>query len=482
MNKTVVLLISCCLSFLAGAQSTFSAQKNQLPSIGVVAADAISIEKEIQIGDALMRQLRSQAPLLMDPVMEEYLNDLGNRLVIHAEDTKFPFTFFWINNQQINAFAFFGGHIGVHTGLILSADNESELASVVAHEISHVTQRHIARRIAAQQKSSPLQIASLLGGILLAVANPEAGIAAISATQAASAQFGINYTRSNEQEADRVGFQILRKSGFDTRGSASFFGKLAARSRAQSKPPAFLLTHPLPESRIADARARAMREGNRSVPPSLRFHLAKARVTARYSNTSEYNIELFKNRLAKKEYVFKQAALYGLAIALFDDGKPEQAAPIINQLLASEPENLFYLDVATDIGIARKKTAQAIASLESISEKIPRNQVVTLNLANAAIKHGDFKKANNLIKDFLLINPEHVLSYQLLTESYGESNQYLEMHQAKAEWYALLAAYPNAIDELHTAYNYARNNNLEKQRIRARIEQMREAQEQLKNL
>ena len=186
--------------------------------------------------------------------------------------------------------------------------------------------------------------------------------------------------------------------------------------------------------------------------------------------------------MEKQQYVFKQAALYGLAIALFDDGKPEQAAPIIKTLLDSDPENLFYLDVATDIDIAREKTAQIIAQLESVSKKIPYNQVVTLNLANAAIKHGDFKKANSIIKDFLLINPEHVLSYQLLTESYGENQQYLEMHQAKAEWYALLAAYPNAIDELHTAYNYARNNNLEKQRIRARIEQMREAQEQLKNL
>lgn len=462
--------------------SPFQSQKNTLPSIGVVAASAISIEKEVQIGDALMRQLRSQAPIIMDPVLEEYINDLGNRLVTQAEDVRFPFKFFWINSPDINAFAFFGGHIGIHTGLMFNAENESELASVMAHEISHVTQRHIARSIAAKERNSTLHLASLLGGILLAVANPEAGIAAISATNAASAQLGINYTRSNEQEADRVGFQILAKSGFDTQGAADFFGKLAAKHRSQSTPPAFLLTHPLPLNRVADARNRQRGQTQSRIPPSLSFHLAKARITARYSGNDRYNIELFKNKLNKKDYVFKEAALYGLAISLYDAGNYKQAQTIIEQLLAKAPENLFYLDVATDVRIANKKSQKAISSLEAIAAKIPRNRVVSLNLANAAMQQGDYAKANNVIKDYLLTNPEHALSYQLLTESYGENQQFLEMHQAKAEWFALLAAYPNAIDELHSAYNYARDNHLEKQRIRARIEQLRDAQEQMKKL
>ncbi|UAA40339.1 M48 family metallopeptidase [Paraneptunicella aestuarii] len=483
MKQTFFFLLSCFLSFSSLAQTQhINSQKNALPSIGVVASEAISIEKEQLIGDALMRQLRAQAPIIMDPVLEEYLNDLGNRLVIQAEDVKFPFNFFWLNNKDINAFAFFGGNVGVHTGLMLAADNESELASVLAHEISHVTQRHVARTIAARQKSSPLQVASLIGGLILAAVNPEAGIAAISATNAASQQFSINYTRSNEQEADRVGFQIMRKSGFDTNASATFFGKLAAKERSRSKAPAFLMTHPRPESRVADARNRQLLSQANSIAPSLAFHLAKARVIARYSGDEKYNIQFFQNQIEKQEYVFEEAAKYGLAMSYLNNNQSDEAEALINELLAQDPENLFYLDVVTDIYLAQGQSQKAVSKLEVLAKKMPRNRVITLNLANAAIKQGKYQYATNIIKDYLLINPEHTLSYQLLIESYGSNNQMLEMHQTRAEWFSLMGAYPNAIDELHSAYNYAKDNHLEKQRIRARIEQFREAQEQVQKL
>ena len=145
-------------SLTAVAQDANYSNKNALPEIGVVASDAISLDKEMIVGDAVMRQMRGQSPVISDPVLDEYLQDVGNRLVVHADNAKFPFEFFWVNNDAINAFAFFGGHIGVHTGLMRRAENESELASVLAHEISHVTQRHIARRMQAQQRSSPLAL------------------------------------------------------------------------------------------------------------------------------------------------------------------------------------------------------------------------------------------------------------------------------------------------------------------------------------
>ena len=167
------IILSCALilSLSAVAQDMKYSNKNTLPEIGVVASDAISLDKEMIIGDAVMRQMRGQSPIIADPVLDEYLQDLGNRLVVHADNAKFPFQFFWVNNDAINAFAFFGGHIGVHAGLMRRADNESELASVLAHEISHVTQRHIARRMQAQKRASPLALASLIGGVLIAIAN-----------------------------------------------------------------------------------------------------------------------------------------------------------------------------------------------------------------------------------------------------------------------------------------------------------------------
>lgn len=457
-------------------------KKNELPEIGVVASGAISLDKELIIGDAIMRQLRGQGPVINDPLLDEYIQDLGNRLVAQADDVKFSFKFFLLNSPEINAFAFFGGHVGIHTGLIFNAKNESELASVLAHEISHVTQRHIARSMEAKQKSSPLQIASLLGGILLAVANPEAGMAAISVSSAASQQASINYTRQNEKEADSIGIRILAQAGFDPNGASDFFSTLTEKNRLKSSNFAFLQTHPLPESRVADARSRATSYNVGPVPESLRFHLAKARIIARYYAKPEYNIEFYTASLAKQAYVFKEAAEYGLALSYLANEKYSQAQNLIISLLEKDPSNLFYLDVYTDIAIETRQFSAAIERLSAELQHAPRNQVLVLNLANALIKDKQYARSIILLKDFLLLNPNSMLAYELLEDAYRGNQQPLEMHQIKAEVYAQVAAYPRAIDELQSAYNFADTKQLEKQRIRARIEQFRDAQEKLRSL
>ncbi|PKG97444.1 M48 family metalloprotease [Paraglaciecola sp. MB-3u-78] len=484
MIKPIASIVVSALSiFLLGTMSVSAVnKKNDLPEIGVVASSAISLDKEVLIGDALMRQLRGQAPIINDPLLDEYIQDIGNRLVAQADNVKFPYKFFILNSPDINAFAFFGGHIGIHTGLIFNARNESELASVLAHEVSHVTQRHIARSIEARQKSSPLQIASLLGSILVAVVNPEAGMAALSVSNAASAQSSINYTRQNEKEADRVGIGILAEAGFDPNGASSFFGILAEKNRLKSSPLAFLLTHPLPESRIADARTRAASFRPREIPESINFHLAKTRIIARYYANPKRNIEYFSDILQKQSYVFKQAAEYGLVLSYLANEQFEPALKLIDMLLEKYPDNLFYLDTYTDIAIEMNQHQKAIDKLSAQIVHAPFNQVLTLNLANVLIKFGNFERSISLLKDYLLINPDNMLAYDLLSDAYRISEQKLEMHQVKAEVYALVAAYPRAIDELHTAYNYADERNIEKQRIRARIEQFRTAQERLQTL
>jgi predicted Zn-dependent protease len=484
MIKPIANIVVSALSiFLLGTVSVSALnKKNDLPEIGVVASSAISLDKEVLIGDALMRQLRGQAPIINDPLLDEYIQDLGNRLVAQADNVKFPYTFFILNSPDINAFAFFGGHIGIHTGLIFNARNESELASVLAHEVSHVTQRHIARSIEAQQKSSPLQIASLLGSILIAAVNPEAGMAALSVSNAASAQSSINYTRQNEKEADRVGINILANAGFDPNGASSFFSILAEKNRLKSTPLAFLLTHPLPESRIADARTRAASFRPRNIPESISFHLAKTRILARYYANPKRNIEYFSDILQKQTYVFKQAAQYGLALSYLANEEFELALDLIDKLLEEDPDSLYYLDTYTDIAIEMNQHQKAIDKLSAQIIHAPFNRVLTLNLANVLIKSRNFDMATTLLKDYLLVNPDNMLAYDLLSEAYRSNEQKLEMHQVKAEVYALAAAYPRAIDELHTAYNYADERNIEKQRIRARIEQFRTAQERLQSL
>jgi predicted Zn-dependent protease len=484
MIKPIANIVVSALSiFILGTMSVGAVnKKNNLPEIGVVASSAISLDKEVLIGDALMRQLRGQAPIISDPLLDEYIQDIGNRLVTQADNVKFPYKFFILNSPDINAFAFFGGHIGIHTGLIFNARNESELASVLAHEISHVTQRHIARSIEARQKSSPLQIASLLGSILLAVVSPEASMAAISVSNAASAQSSINYTRQNEKEADRVGIAILADAGFDPNGASSFFGILAEKNRLKSTPFAFLLTHPLPESRIADARTRAANFRPRNIPESINFHLAKTRVLARYYANPKRNIEYFSGILQKQSYVFKQAAEYGLALSYLANEQFIPALKLIDVLLEKNPDNLFYIDTYTDIAIEMNQHKKAIDKLSAQIIHAPFNRVLTLNLANVLIQSENFDRAVSLLKDYLLINPDNMLAYELLSDAYRISEQKLEMHQVKAEVYALVAAYPRAIDELHTAYNYADERKIEKQRIRARIQQFRTAHERLQTL
>ncbi|QDP01484.1 M48 family metalloprotease [Thalassotalea sp. PS06] len=483
-KKTKVLIASALMAMaLSGAGNSLAQDnKNQLPEIGTSAVSTLSLDKERNIGDAMMRQVRASMPLIQDPVLIEYINHLGNSLVRNADDVNYQFDFFLVNNKEINAFAFFGGHIGVHSGLLTMADNESELASVLAHEIAHVTQRHLARKLEAQSRNQPWSIAGMITGVLLALVNPEVGMAALSAANAAGAQASINYTRSNEKEADRVGMSILANSGFDPNGAPDFFKKMQAKYRYTSKPPAMLLTHPLPDSRITDSRNRAQMYQSRLLPASLDFELAKARLRARYSGDAKRNIKTFAAELKKDKYQRIEGAQYGLALSYFADKQYMEAEELLTGLLEKHPNNLFFVDALTDTYLEQKKYDNALTMLEKLNQLKPNNQVVTLNYANSAIYAEKYDLATNLLQDFLILNPGHFIAYDLLTESYRKQDKPSQMHASQAEVYALLGLYPKAIDELHTAYNYADEQSLMKKRIKARIVQFQERENQLKRL
>ncbi|WP_067657410.1 beta-barrel assembly-enhancing protease [Ferrimonas marina] len=456
---------------------------NELPELGTVAATTLTIDKENEIGDVYMRVLRSQLPIVTDPVMNEYLNDVGHRIVAHAGNVKTPFEFFLVNNSEINAFAFFGGHVGVHTALFHHADSESELASVLAHEVAHVTQRHLARSIEAQQKTGPATLAGVLGSILLAMAAPEAGIAALQSTLAIGQQMQINYTRSNELEADRIGMQTMVAAGFDPYAAPSFFGKLAAQYRFASKPPAMLMTHPLPESRIADTRNRANRYPKRTVPDNLMFQLAKARAQVRFSNYSaERARDIFERQLASSTYPFKDAASYGMALTHFRMDQFDEAQALIEQLLEKDGKNLFYLDTYTDVMLAQKQYDKAIDKLLEARKTRPNNSVLELNLAHAYIEAKQPEKARPILERHLILTKEKSVVYDLLAQTYQQLDMPAQRYQVQAEILALRADYPRAIDQLQHAYRLSRSNALQLARIDARIKQLRQAEQQMRNL
>lgn len=462
--------ISVALLLALGTTAT-KAQETRLPEIGTAGSSVMSIEREQAVGDMYMRQIRATAPLVGDPVLNAYLHDVGTRLVRNANDVRFPFKFFWVNQDQINAFAFFGGHIGINTGLIAETRTESELASVIAHEIAHVSQRHIVRNMEAMERGSSLSIVSLIGAILVGMANPEAGIAAAQATVAGMQQRSINYTRLFEQEADRIGLTILTNSGFDPMGAPDFFGRLAEKYRYVSKPPEMLLTHPLSESRIADTRLRAeqLRQNRDLNRDESAFWLAKYRVMVRHLRN--YNAEAARRDMNSDNPAIANAARYGLAIALLDSNQAEAAEKALAPLYQSEPLNTFYLDVQTDILLAQKRYEEVLSMLEFAYRRMPNEQTVTLNYANAAIKADQQKLAIQLLREYLVRNSDSTLAYSLMIDAHRGLGNTSGMHEANAELMALYGQFDRAIDHLHNAHKHS-DNRLAQRRIQARIEQL----------
>ncbi|WP_232801120.1 M48 family metalloprotease [Motilimonas sp. E26] len=453
-----------------------------LPEIGTAGASALTIEKEIQYGKAFSVMARGGLPVVYDPVLVEYITDLGHTLVAHADSVKFPFNFFLIQDNEINAAAFFGGYVKIHTGLFLYADNESQLASVVAHEIAHVTQRHLARMMEAQSRSNPATLAAMAGSLLLALVSPEAGLAMLQTSVAANMQANINYTRTHEFEADRIGIQTLNQSGFDPREMAGFFGKLSAQYRYSSKPPQMLLTHPLPETRVAESRNRAAQFPSKKISPSLSYQLAKARIEARYSNMSgNTSLSFFNNQIKNKDYKLEAAALYGKSLALIQIEKYSEAEKIIDELLAQSPRNLFYIDTKTDLDIAQNRHQQAIDRLSILYREMPNNSVVVINLINTYMEKKDYEKALVVLDKFLRQQPDNALAWSMAIKVNQGLGNLGKAYQARAEYLALHGDYRKAIDEL-TSAGVETNNNLDRARIEARIEQFKQAQAALDEL
>lgn len=464
-----------CLSIAAALSTPIPVQANSLdlPDIGTTASSTLTIAQEIQYGDAYMRMLRSSQPIVSDPVLNEYIESLGHRLVANASDVKTPFTFFMIHDRNINAFAFFGGYVALHSGLFLHAQSESELASVVAHEIAHVTQRHLARSMEDQARRSPANMAALVGALLLAIASPEAGIAAMTAATAGNIQGQINYTRSNEKEADRFGISTLASAGFDVNAMPRFFGRLADEYRYASKPPPMLLTHPLPEDRVTDSRARAQSYPARQVEPTLNYHLARARIVARYAGIDDKAANDWFVRTEKSaQPSVKVAFQYGKALVLLDNKEYQRASVILQRLLKQAPDNRFYLDAMSDVYIGLNQAEQAQSLLASALKSAPNNPVLSINYANALIQQDKNDQAIKVLQRYTHDYPNDINGWSLLSDAninLGISDEDLA---ARAEILALKANWNKAIQYYTQASQLAELGSLKQARYDARIDQL----------
>ncbi|YCI82564.1 beta-barrel assembly-enhancing protease [Enterobacteriaceae bacterium] len=478
LRKTLVATLITTL-MAASVAPAWADTTDDLPDMGTSAGSTLSIAQELQMGDYYVRQLRGSAPLINDPLLVQYVNKLGMRLVGHANSVRTPFHFYLINNDEINAFAFFGGNVVLHSALFRYADNESQLASVMAHEISHVTQRHLARAMEDQKRNAPLTWVGALGSILLAMASPQAGMAALTGTLAGTQQGLISFTQQNEQEADRIGIQVLQRSGFDPQAMPSFLEKLLDQARYSSRPPEILLTHPLPESRLSDARNRANQMRSVVSQSSEDFYMAKVRTLGMYKSGRNQLTSDLLDALAKGNVREQNAARYGRALQAMEAKNFAEAKTLLQPLLSASPNNAWYLDLATDIDLGLNKSTEAVNRLKNAPD-LRNNPVLQLNLANAWLENSQPAEAVKILNRYTFDNKDDSNGWDLLAQAQAALNNRDQELAARAEVLALTGRLDQAISLLSSASTQVKTGSLQQARYDARIDQLRQLQQRFK--
>lgn len=483
-------LIASLLAAMVGTYcppSLGDEMQDQLPDMGTAAGSTLSIGQEIQMGDFYVRQLRAGSPLINDPVLVTYINHLGGILVAHAHSVNFPFHFYIVQNNELNAFAFFGGNVVIHSALFNYTDNESQLASVLAHEISHVTQRHLARAMEEQKRNSPLTWAGALGSLLLAMANPQAGIAALSGTLAGTQQGVLSFSQGNEQEADRIGIQVLQRSGFDPQAMPDFLQKLSDNSRYSSAPPEMLLTHPLPLTRLADIRNRANQMRHLVLDSSQDFYLAKVRILTMYGvinseSNDNVNANSIINDWQRGNNRQQIAAKYGTAVLFYQAKKYDAARRELQPLLAKQPGNVWFVDLMTDIDLGAQQMPQAITRIEALvrGQDYTANPVLLLNLANAYVQAKRYEDAVHILNRYTYNHPDDTNGWNLLAQANAGLGLRDQELAAQAENLALNGQLDQAIRALSNASRLVSLGSLQQARYDARIDQLRQLQQRFK--
>lgn len=420
-----------------------------LPDIGDNAGN-ISPAEEYRTGEAVIRNIRRAGGVLDDPLIQGYLNELGYRLVAPSE-TQQLFHFFLIKDSSINAFALPGGFIGINAGLILATKSESELAGVMAHEIAHVTQRHHARRYEQGSNNVPI-IAALIAAMVLGSQDSDIGQAALASAAANSAQNQINFTRTNEKEADRIGINLLMNAEFNPHGMAAFFETLDKQSRLYGDNiPEFLRSHPVNPARIADAKHRASQHPNVLTTNSTTYHLLRTRLKILASDDNENLVKEFSTMLNAGSYQNQDAARYGYALALHANKKYNQALQQIRILLKKNSEIIAYHILKAQIETDSKQYSDAIKSFEKLLNIYPGNSTINLFYAETLIKANKIKLAYDILQTQISPSTKVPKLYQLLAETQAKLNRTADSHQSLAEYYYLLGQTHDAIKQLELA-------------------------------
>ncbi len=459
---------------LLTAALVLPAQAAELPDFGTPADTALSKSREAQIGRSVMLQLRTAGVVMDDPLLTEYIMTLGSQLASRANDGNFQFEFFVAKDDQINAFALPGGFIGVNSGLILASDTESELAGVLAHEISHVTQRHIARAAYDNQRTSIMSIAAMLAAVLLGAssnASSDATQGLLLGSQALAQQRQINFTRANETEADRVGMELLSSSGFDPNGMASFFEKIGKRYGSSTQyVPALLLDHPVTSERIAEARGRARLLPAVTHTDSPNYALAKARLTVLNARTPEAAMDAYRG----KRDSHGVGDRYGLALASMRSSLNDNAERLFRDLIADFPAIIAFRIGQAEAMLAGGSTEAAMRTYRESVRLFPRNIPLTISYAEALINAGKPGEAHELLLDLLNNVPATPAQLRLIARAANAEGDVANAYFYMSYYYAAVGNLPLAVGQVRMALETPDVHAVDRARFKARLDQLLE--------
>jgi beta-barrel assembly-enhancing protease len=432
-----------------------SAVAQTLPDLGDVSQTNFSAAQERKLGETIIRQLRANGGYINDPEVNDYLNELGHRLVAASKDVKQDFEFFGVPDPQVNAFALPGGYVGVHTGLILLTQSESELASVLAHEITHVTQHHMARALSAQKDSMLMSLAGLALAILASrgsgASSGEAASAAIAATTALTIQNQLNFTRENEYEADRIGFQRLDTAGFDVTASATFMERMQRAFRfVEGNAPNFLRTHPITYERIAEAQSRVYGHPYRQVASSLDFHLVRALLRS-YQGDAKEAVAFFDESLREHKYNSEIATQYGLVASLLRLKDFARAKKELAKLEQQAPEHPMIEAIAGHVLLDSGNVDAAIKRFETAVNRYPNKKQLVYDYPDALLAAGRNTDAAQFIERQLARFPDDGPLQLLAARTYAAQDKQMLAHLHQGEYYAWQGNLKGAIDQLEIA-------------------------------
>ncbi|NNE59293.1 MAG: M48 family metallopeptidase [Woeseia sp.] len=460
----------CALALFAPGAAYAANDGVNLPDIGSPADAVLPKSAEAQLGAAIMAQLRATGRVVDDPLLNEYVNEIGHRIAAQASDGEYQFSFFVVEDPSINAFALPGGYIGVHTGLLQATRTEDELAGVLAHEVAHVTQRHIARSIHANQRQSIINTAIMLGAILAGAAggSGDAVQGAIAVAQGNAMQQQINFTRANEYEADRVGISALAQAGFNPDGMASFFEVISRSSRpVEFRVPEFLRTHPVSSARIAEARGRARDYPAVTTQDSQSYGIAKARAAVASFERVGEAVSYFERQDYEDQ---SDADRYGRALAYLRDGRNNDALRIFEELVNKDQGVIAYHIGQGQAQLALENFAGTLATFERGLALFPRNVPLVVHYAEALLQLGEAERAHDLLLDLLNNEPPTPAQVRLIARAASEAGDTAESLYYLAEYRFMIGDLVGGVNFLRQALDVPELQEIQRIRFEARID------------